>query len=389
MAAKKKASAKKRKATTADPAVAVALEKWRATREPADADAVEAIAARGHGDFTLNKELASIARTSGGLPAVVERMTSVGDLDDDPRLTTAIVGWLHEARWPGSGAAPGWTAMFERLVALRDARAIAPLCAMARELPPFLGAKHRAWMTTEIARTANAIEQVAPPTTPVQSIALAPRGPTRDALSIVQRVFDSPDDDDVRRVVADELLEHGEPWGEFIQLQFAGEKKAADALVKKHVATFAGPLAKIAKSDSREFARGFLVRVLTNASMVPRPAWEAAATTPYWSTVSRIEIDMSTTPKWWLPELMKNPALRRLREVCFNLYYEPEISLSRDDASAPWRVVAAGNIPEPWLRFFRDFVTALPPEEQARIEVAPLPAPKRDILLEALEKARG
>lgn len=322
MAAKKRSA---KKPVTANSALA----KWRATRDPADAEAVLA-------DAELTKQLAEIGRTGGGPAAVAERMKSVRQLEDDPHLTTAIVGWLHEARWPGSGAAPGWTAMFERLVTLRDARAIAPLCAMARELPPFLGQKHRAWMIAEIAKTANAIEQVAPRTTSVQSIALAPRGPTRDALSIVQRVFDAPDDDDVRRVVADELLEHGEPWGEFIQLQFAGEKKAADALVKKHVATFAGPLAKIAKSDSREFEKGFLVRVLTNASMVPRPAWEAAATTAYWSTVTRVEVDMTSTPKWWLPELMKNPAVRRLRELCFNRYYEPYISLARNSASEPW-----------------------------------------------------
>jgi hypothetical protein len=196
----------------------------------------------------------------------------------------------------------------------------------------------------------------------------------------------------VRRVVADELLEHGEPWGEFIQLGFlidegeatTEQRRAADALLKKNALTFAGPLSKISKTDSRTLVKGFLQRVLTNATMVPRSDWEAAATTPYWSTVTRLEIDMTTTPKWWTPALMKNPALRNLREVHFNRYYDPQISLER--AGTSWRVVAAKTAADAWLRFFRDFVRALPEAEKNRIELGAIQ--NRDAIQTTLDEAR-
>jgi uncharacterized protein (TIGR02996 family) len=250
-----------------------------------------------------------------------------------------------------------------------------------------------------IAKTAGGIEaQVLEKATPKKRgappIVLKKRGATADTMSIVQRVFDAPDDDDLRRVVADELLEHGDPWGEFIQLGFLidqgaatpEQKQTADVLLKKNAATFVGPISKISKTDSRTLARGFLQRVLANATMVPRAAWEAAATTPYWATVRRLEIDMVSTPKWWVPALMKNPAVRHLREVHFNRYYEPQISLERAKPNAAWRVVAAKTAPEPWLRFFREFLRALPETERKRVQVGAIQ--NRDVIEEALDEAR-
>jgi hypothetical protein len=373
---------------TTESRVAFALERWRASRDPADAEVVEAV---GDADLHWSFQISKIAKTSGKLDAVVARLKSVRDVDDDPRLTTAMLRWLYEARWPGSGAAEGWSAVFERLISLRDVRAIAPLRQMAKDLPPFLGVKHRAFMAAELTRVADALERVPRGGQPVRSIVL---GPASDALSIVQRVFDAPHDDDLRRVVADELLEQGNPWGEFIQLGFliaAGgatpeQKRRAEWLAKKSSAVFSGPLGKIAKADSREYERGFLNRVLTNASMVARPDWEAAAASPYWSTVTRLEIGMISTPKWWLPVLLKNPAIRNLREIHFNRYYDSCISLERKSESAPWRVASATNVAPPWLRCFRDFIRALPEAERKRVEVGAIE--NRDVIQEALDEAR-
>ncbi|MFO0735384.1 MAG: hypothetical protein U0270_05875 [Labilithrix sp.] len=364
-----------------DPTLAAALEKWRASRDPADADAVEAAGTK---DEAWKKRVALIARTSGKLPDIVARMKTVADLEDDPRLTTVMLGWLHEARWPGSGAAGGWPAIFERFITLEDARAIAPLRQMASSLPDFLGAKHRAFIAGELTRTAEALERATPKARVTQPIVL---GPAKDPLTIIQRVFDAPGDDDVRRVVADQLLEQGDVWGELIQLGFLiaegkateEQRRTAELLIKKNAARFAGPIAKIAKADSREFEKGFLKRVLVNAVMVGRPAWEAAATSPYWSTVARLEIDMISTPKWWTPAIVKNPALGQLRELSFNRYYVPFISLERATTTAPWRVVAVNIALERWLRFLRAFVHALPEEERNRFEVAPIPQ-RNDVL---------
>lgn len=342
---------------------------------------------------TFEERLAAIAKMTGGIGAQVKRMKSVRDIEDDPRLTAAILGWLHEARWPGSGTMTGWQAMFERLIALRDPRAIAPLREMTKDLPPFLGEKHRARIAGEMTRVADALERKAKASTEAP-IRLKKRGAAADTMTIVQRVFDAPDDDDRRRVVADELLEHGEPWGEFIQLHFLvadgratkAQRLAAEALAKKNVATFVGPIAKVSKADSRTLEKGFLQRVLVNAAMVPRSAWEAAAKSPYWATVTRLEIDVVATPKWWLPALMKNPALRNLREVHFNRYYAPQISLEREKPSKPWRVTQAKTVLERWLRVFRDFIRALPEAERARVAVGSIK--NRDVIQEALDESR-
>jgi hypothetical protein len=108
------------------------LDRWRVTRSPRLADAVGRLGQRV--DDGLPKKLAAIGRT-GQLSACVSRMKSVHDLEDDPRLTVAIFGWLDAARWSGSGAADGWTHLFSRLVALADPRVVAPLRASRARRP--------------------------------------------------------------------------------------------------------------------------------------------------------------------------------------------------------------------------------------------------------------
>lgn len=309
---------------------------------------------------------------------------------DPSRHAETILQWIADAKWPGSGSAPAWEAIFAKLVSLRDPATVAPLRAMAAELPAFLGVKHRTWMSERLAATAEQIAKQSKGKT-AKPLTVKRPGISGDVLSIVQSVFDAPDDHELRRVVADQLLELGEPWGEFIHLGFLQnatpeQKTLAEALLKKNAATFAGPLAKITKLDGREFEKGFLHRVRTSLQMVPRQAAESAASSPFWSTVHRLEIDMADAPKWWTPALMKNPALRRVRELTFNRYYEPLISLSRVDERAPWRVVEVKNAGEGWLRFFRGFVEALSPVDRARIELGDIE--HRDVILGVMETSK-
>ncbi len=309
---------------------------------------------------------------------------------DASKHAETILQWLADAKWPGAAAAPAWEAMFAKLIELADPATVEPLRAMANELPGFLGVKHRVWMTEHLESTAVALAKKEGK--PTRAIAVKRLGTSADAMTIVQKVFDAPDDHELRRVVADQLLELGDPWGEFIHLGFVNEatpeqKALAEALLKKNAQTFAGPIAKITKLDGREFEKGFLRRVLTSMQMVPRQAAEAAVRSPYWSTVHRLEIDMADAPKWFVPELLKNPALRRVREFTFNRYYEPLISLSRADASAPWCVVEVKNVGEGWLKYFRGFLGALPPEERARVEVGDVT--HRGVIRGVIEDAKG
>src|SRR5262245_38724991 len=81
-------------------------------------------------------------------------------------------------------------------------------------------------------------------------------------------ILDAPDDDDVRLIFADWLLERGDPHGEFIQVQVqlakltedAPQRKALDArqaaLLAAHEDEWIGLVKKFAKHH--RFARGFL-----------------------------------------------------------------------------------------------------------------------------------
>ena len=89
-----------------DPTLAAALEKWRASRDPADADAVEAAGTK---DEAWKKRVALIARTSGKLPDIVARMKTVADLEDDPRLTTVMLGWQKHTPWADEVTVDGRT----------------------------------------------------------------------------------------------------------------------------------------------------------------------------------------------------------------------------------------------------------------------------------------
>jgi hypothetical protein len=324
-------------------------------------------------------KLAEIGK-KGQLRKNIARLKTLDKLPDDPRLTETLIGWLYEARWPGSGAQDGWTAVFERLRKLNDARAIEPLRKLPDAKPPFLGKKHTDWVFEHAKLTAVALQKTAKKSkyANLPPIAIkAKKGATADTLSIIQRVFDSPDEDDLRRVVADELLEHDDPWGEFIQLGFlihAGkatkeQKLRADVIVKKNSATLIGPIAKIAKLESRGFEKGFLSWVRVDATMRPRADYEAAANSPYWATVERLEFNMLSVPKWFLKTMGASTLAKRLKTVSFNRYRHPVITIERKSVTAPWTVLAMREVSSIYADGFTDWLAARPAEERKTMGV--------------------
>lgn len=380
-----------------DSELSALVERWCKSRSPRVADLIDRLGLQADDGFSAS--LKPITKT-GPAAESSQRMASIAMLPDDPRLTTAILGWLAKPRWAGSSSAQGWEAMFARLVDLRDVRALAPLRAAAKELPPFQGLKHRAWMQERIAETADALAKATAPLKPAKDddllaleASLAPENaPPRPAPgSTVAPVFASPDDDDVRRVVADALLEHGDPWGELIQLQLliAGGKATTEQealaaeLIKKHGKTFAGPIAAIAKAETRKFEKGFLVHVSTDASMVGRSGWEQAIGAPHWSTVRSVSIDFASTPKWWVSAWAKGADHKSVRQIVFALYRRPKIVCERADGGAPWRVTEVHAPAPPFLKQFGEWAKGLSNSERERIEVAAIP--ERDAVLATLE----
>lgn len=88
-------------------------------------------------------------------------------------------------------------------------------------------------------------------------------------------VLASPDDDGALRVLADALMERGDPHGELIRLQLAGDEAGANEHLAKHAQALLGTH-EIAAWSAR-FARGFLssIRLETVGefeALVTRPA---------------------------------------------------------------------------------------------------------------------
>ena len=163
----------------------------------------------------------------------------------------------------------------------------------------------------------------------------------------IDRVFARPADLALREVLGDVLQQQQDPRGELIALQFAIARKQGTAAIRKrvrelieqHVATFAGPIAKVASTlESKhclELEHGFLGAVELDRRLVPRAAWVAAARAPHWATVHTVKLSVLTTPQWWIAAWAKNPAATRNLRV---INVSTGLVLDRDKVSDPWRV---------------------------------------------------
>jgi hypothetical protein len=194
-----------------------------------------------------------------------------------------------------------------------------------------------------------------------------------DAITkIVAPVWENPDDDDLRAVVGDALLEAGSPWGDLVTLQLkkkldAAEKKLVKTLTKRHRDLIGGPIAKIASTTNKwNCEKGFLVECELSRRLVKRPDYEAALSAPHWATVKRVGLSILTTPQWWLREWMKNPATQKsLRWVDISNMF-----LERESTTKPWRVTKCTGA-QFYDRYLLSFMLGLSPEDQQKLDYAP------------------
>lgn len=134
---------------------------------------------------------------------------------------------------------------------------------------------------------------------------------TRDVL--LSRIYASPEDDEARRVLADVLLEQGDPLGEFITLQFASEPDEARMarLIEVNRNRWEEPLGPDIQPGSTRFARGFPVSVLMKTDDIREPP----AT---WGTVEEVRWDYyafgpSSRREVW--RMLNAPALRQVKTL--------------------------------------------------------------------------
>lgn len=123
-------------------------------------------------------------------------------------------------------------------------------------------------------------------------------------------VFDAPRDLLRRRVLADWLIEQGDPHGEFIAVQFEHSRKArlrAGKLLHRHRAHFLGPLAPwVELRDDERWEHGFLVHgaVRWRAGLGGEPALATVR------SLRLVATDGSAVESPWLHEVVVTPAAR-------------------------------------------------------------------------------
>jgi uncharacterized protein (TIGR02996 family) len=124
--------------------------------------------------------------------------------------------------------------------------------------------------------------------------------------SLFAEIAANPADDAPRQVLADHLLERGDPRGEFIALQLSGTDPAREhALVAKHAKSWLGPLAGVVAIPKCRFERGFLVETTIDTDAT-EPLRRVIGD-PAWSTVERLRLGMLSS----LPaELLLHPVMR-------------------------------------------------------------------------------
>lgn len=318
-----------------------ALAVWRATRSAAIADAIDQT-----GEAALTGWAAPVARANQAFHAAW--LATVGD--------EAARGWAARTvlqQLPGSDGDRRSAACCERLAALRGApgdprigRAVVELIGQQLQIlgyPDVLDAivgvlaVHGDERTAAIARrrleTADAIDAhvirrvlAAQPAgqRPVTRDELerfavrSARGIDRDRLdALLREVHAQPDADEIRLVLADALLEHGDPRGELIALQLAGaaderQLDRIDQLLREHGKGWLGSLREI--TYRARFARGFLTRLELNGRWTAtEQGWARHTADPMLATVEDLIPGRSVGQTY--AQFVTSPAMTALRRI--------------------------------------------------------------------------
>lgn len=273
-----------------------------------------------------------------GIPRILDWLRSIANEED----AGALVHWLQVVRkWPEDPRLIPVLRTLARWPVARDVDVIAAL----RDLFLHLGDPRTAddsqallqamgsWTTYEEALARLQGRKDAPSALPLDGAldtearaacealegALAQReeaetrqAPLRDML--LARVYAHPDDDAARLVLADHLLEQGDPLGEFIMLQCAARPDGARIreLLSRHEVAWQAPLGPLIRHKATRFERGFPVAVRLSFA---GQEWPAPG--PAWGTVREIDGALMVTPRaagWFAhPHLHAVTFLRGMR----------------------------------------------------------------------------
>jgi len=292
-----------------------------AARPPVTAGAWNAVLAQ---DDPLDFARLVAAIGDGGAGAAVMRVNRLA-ARDDPRFGCAMLALVERPPFSGAAGKGMFSALFEALVASRDHLA----ARRAQQLVgSYLGRAHNRtgmWITERLGRAAAQLAALPiPELTPevearcaeleaVYGIECVDAAPAvrRTLDELVAEVYADPDDDGARQVVADALLDQGDPRGEWIALDLArgaldreGRARHRELGTREQLAAWAQPLSS---AGHVTFERGFphAIRLFRNAQAL----LGAAA----FATIRRVDgIDKLGARA---RELLEHPMARHVRDV--------------------------------------------------------------------------
>ena len=299
------------------PAREIASAKWLAVAKARDPEALRSL-------------LATIF-DQGSKPAR-ERAEALCEWPLDPRVDRWMAGLYDKPVYSSTSARPVWTRLQPLTKRIVDAQAIDTIDKARKG-----NWKQCDFETDFLAEYIDRAKLTKPPEKPLSgdeqrelaaiakqlgdATAKPPAGKQADEL--LAQVLANPSDDGARAVLADALVELGDPRGELLALQLAPptpeSTRRASAIIKAHRDALLGPLADIVMDGV--FERGFLTRARLKHASGPRVANAIAATVgdPLWATVEHLEGPGDE-------QVALHPVMRSLRSIA--------------DSSAPLAVLA-------------------------------------------------
>lgn len=328
-------------------ALPVLLEWWAQTRAPELAALIERVETQlPVGEWPLGRKTVTnltavlATLTEGKFADSLARILQLERQPPDPRIAAALARFIVTPPFTAQSSREFWGALYEFLGDRHaDPRTLDAVAQVAKDYQATFGrTKMGEAMERRLSTLVTTLKQrfATVPTADVRALealvpkiaAPEPKKPTTSGKTLedlLAAVYANPDDDGVRQVYADALLEAGDPRGEFMMLQFKrargetlspAEARQEAALLKTHVKAWVGPLYDVLQTKQLEFEKGFLFR----AHIRPQgKAIAAARNHPAWTTVRELSMSAGGTNERGT-SLLLQPNARHLRVLTDVIY---------------------------------------------------------------------
>ena len=236
---------------------------------------------------TLERHTAMLSRVE--CTSWLERLIALVSWPDDPRIVPLLVAWFITPPLTLNVRllAGVMEVLADRLAELADARVLAQLAGCITE-PRGIRVITRDDQRRLAAQIVDAIDRRTCKDEPALVAAIArcaERMPVREdttrsdaqIIELWRGVIREPDDAAARMVLADALVERGDPRGELIVLQCSGAGARAEQLLRRHFATWMGDATLVVSRKLCVFRNGMLEEARLGIARTPPWAWRKLA----------------------------------------------------------------------------------------------------------------